>query len=130
MDQENCARVTRASAAKKRTAAAASFSEDQAPATKKRVVLGELPQLSNAIPSNPGSGIEPKKLKGKGKVQVKKAETLPTPSPPNDEKTNADANSELDDPQICSADVTDIVKYLRDLEVRNCFCNFLVMANG
>jgi cyclin A len=44
-EQENCTRVTRA--AKKRAAALAS-TEDQ-PLNKKRVVLGELPNLSNAI---------------------------------------------------------------------------------
>ncbi|KAJ4701673.1 Cyclin [Melia azedarach] len=116
-DQENCVRVTRA--AKKR--AAAVNAEDQ-PANKKRVVLGELSNLSNVVVSvNPSLKPESQKPKGKSKTKVKRAlvptkeETKTTKK--EDVEPDVDIDEKSDDPQMCGPYVSDIYEYLHKMEV-------------
>ena len=106
-DLENNVRVTRL--AKKR--AAAGPDSQQQPATKKRVVLGELPNKSN-VPVTQELDSEPQKLKCRSKKKVKKAVT-------SNVKENAvdDSDTKSDDPQMCSAYISDIYEYLHNLEV-------------
>lgn len=120
-DQENCVRVTRA--AKKR--AAAVNAEDQ-PANKKRVVLGELSNLSNVVVSvNPSLKPESQKPKGKSKTKVKRAlvptkeETKTTKK--EDVEPDVDIDEKSDDPQMCGPYVSDIYEYLHKMEVSRRF---------
>ncbi|CAA7041630.1 unnamed protein product [Microthlaspi erraticum] len=103
-DKENFVRMTRA--ATKRKASMAAIIDDER-LGKKRVVLGELPNLSNisAIPRK--SGRAPTKQQKK-KV-VSKAETT-TKEP------NIDIDTRSDDPQMCAPYVTGIFEYLRQME--------------
>nr|QYW07159.1 cyclin A3-1 [Dimocarpus longan] len=108
-DQENCARLTRA--AKKRAASA--VVSDEQPLTQKRVVLGELPTLSNAIvPLNRG----PQKPRGKTKPKRKAKRALEPPKVAKKEDV-VDVDFTSDNPQMCGAYATDIYEYLRDMEV-------------
>ncbi|XP_010277154.1 PREDICTED: G2/mitotic-specific cyclin C13-1-like [Nelumbo nucifera] len=101
-DQENCMRVTRA--AKKRAAAALAATQSlQLPANKKRVVLGELTNLSSLV-SNQLSGLEPRKPK----CRVKKKEQKPVVP---------DIDADSDDPQMCAHYAPDIYQYLHSMEV-------------
>ncbi|OAY22996.1 putative cyclin-A3-1 [Manihot esculenta] len=108
-DQENCVRVTRA--ATKRAAAMAPL-KDQ-PVLKKRVVLGELPNLSNVVVSvNKGSGGLTQKQKIKPKPKAKKAIIVK-----KDEASKGDIDGTSDDPQMCGPYASDIYEYLHKLEV-------------
>jgi cyclin A len=111
-EQETSVRVTRA--AKKRAATATA--DEQAP-TKKRVVLGELPNLSNVIvPANPGSGAGPQKPKCKTKTKkVTKSATTAAVKPAG--TAEKDTNSKPDDPQMCEPYVSEIYEYLHKMEV-------------
>ncbi|XP_062158454.1 putative cyclin-A3-1 [Alnus glutinosa] len=111
-EQETSVRVTRA--AKKRAATATA--DEQAP-TKKRVVLGELPNLSNVIvPANPGSGAGPQKPKCKTKTKkVTKSATTAAVKPAC--TAEKDTNSKPDDPQMCEPYVSEIYEYLHKMEV-------------
>lgn len=121
-DKENCVRVTRAA-----TKRASSAMADEQVSTKKRVVLGELPHLSNAaVQENRSSGIEPQKQKWGKKTKAKKALPMTTMV-----KTTQDTDTKLDDPQLCGPYVSDVYDYLHELEVMGflllvLFC-FLVM---
>ncbi|KAI4316648.1 hypothetical protein L6164_024608 [Bauhinia variegata] len=111
-DKENSVpeRLTRA--AKKRAAAA--IADLHAP-TKKRVVLGELPDLSNAlVRKKPDYGAETQKEKGGTKRKVRKV--LPTTTAKTPAKSG-DGEVKLDDPQMCETYVSDIYDYLRTMEV-------------
>ncbi|KAH8516409.1 hypothetical protein H0E87_004667 [Populus deltoides] len=103
-EQENCTRVTRA--AKKRAAALAS-TEDQ-PLNKKRVVLGELPNLSNAIVSSN----EPQKQKAKAKPKARKGA-----STKKEGVLKEDVDGNPEDPQMCAPYASDIYEYLHKMEV-------------
>lgn len=108
-DQENCVRVTRA--ATKRAAAMAPL-KDQ-PVLKKRVVLGELPNLSNVVVSvNKGSGGLTQKQKIKPKPKAKKSIIVK-----KDEASKGDIDGTSDDPQMCGPYASDIYEYLHKLEV-------------
>ncbi|CAN1274290.1 CYCA3-4 [Linum perenne] len=101
-DQENCSRLTRA--ARKRAAAAMTPADEQ---KRNRVVLGELPQLSNVGPSRP----DKRKAKAKANPKPKrksKAKTVDAGSEDRDGLT--------DDPQMCTPYVSDIYEYLHKLE--------------
>ncbi|XP_050214756.1 putative cyclin-A3-1 [Mercurialis annua] len=123
-DQENCVRLTRA--ARKRAAATAALStppEDQ-PMLKKRVVLGELPNLSNAVvavsAANTGRNVnlkqrvgntnKAKQPKARRAVIVKKEAT---PSPTAEEVDGGERH----DPQMCGPYASDIYDYLHTMEV-------------
>lgn len=127
-EQMLSARVTRA--ARKRvaaTAAAAAAAVDHTPVTKKRAVLGELPNLSNIAP--PTEPIEPQKplnlrAKGKGKVRkgTKKSAVScklesPQPRKKEDGDRGIDVRTDEDDPQMCREYAADIYEYLRKMEV-------------
>ncbi|CAN1274291.1 Putative cyclin-A3-1 [Linum perenne] len=113
-DQENCSRLTRA--ARKRAAAAMTPADEQ---KRNRVVLGELPQLSNVGPISVDltSGGRPDKRKAKAKAN-------PKPKRKSKAKVvvkSVDAGSEdrdglTDDPQMCTPYVSDIYEYLHKLE--------------
>ncbi|XP_059636409.1 putative cyclin-A3-1 [Cornus florida] len=106
-DKENCVRVTRL--AKKRAAEAMGLAEPkQQPATKKRAVLGELPNSFN-FTGNRNLGSEPKKQKCRSKKNVKK-EIVETSS-----EHNIDA--EFIDPQMCDAYISEIYEYLHNMEM-------------
>ncbi|CAN0905538.1 CYCA3-4 [Linum grandiflorum] len=133
-DQENCSRLTRA--ARKRAAATMTPADDdcspiQHQHKKNRVVLGELPQLSNAGPVlvDLTSGGRPDKRKAKGnpkskqKSKAKKLvkpekEQLPTPEliPPTVDAGIENRDGSPDDPQMCTQYVSDIYEYLHKLE--------------
>ncbi|XP_068654607.1 putative cyclin-A3-1 isoform X2 [Aristolochia californica] len=106
VDKENCVRLTRA--AKKRVAVAAtagtgerSAFEALQPATKKRVVLGELSNVSNV-----GSRLAP---------GTEKPETR---SRKKDKKPEAavDIDAKTEDPQMCGPYASAIYEYLRSME--------------
>lgn len=95
-EKENCVRMTRA--ATKRKASMAAILDDER-ISKKRVVLGELPNLSNI--KNPRKAIKQKKP-----VSIPTLVTV-----------NSDIDTRSDDPQMCGSYVTSIFEYLRQLEV-------------
>ncbi|KAK4750500.1 hypothetical protein SAY87_003982 [Trapa incisa] len=122
-EQVGCSRVTRA--ARKRVATV-EIVDDYTPATKKRVVLGELTNLSN---SNIVTGVklsEPRKqlnirAKRKVKKEDKKAPARsklePSGLKKEDEDACTDARDEEGDPQMCRDYVADIYEYLKKMEV-------------
>ncbi|XP_043710712.1 putative cyclin-A3-1 isoform X2 [Telopea speciosissima] len=102
-NKENHKRVTRA--AKKRAASSMPESQSpQLPATKKRVVLGELPNSQSNVVSNPTPILEPKKAK----CRLKKKEVKPA-------GPNIDADTA--DPQMCGPYASEIFEYLRSMEI-------------
>lgn len=112
-EQENCVRITRA--AKKRALSAASGSPN-----KKRVVLGELPNLSNVV--------VPVNTKPVTKPKAKKAITTTLISTTKGSPTKVEIDDSYDDPQLCGAYAADIDDYLHKMEVKtqsflyiNCF---------
>ncbi|KAM1507269.1 hypothetical protein PS1_016907 [Malus domestica] len=106
-DKENCLRFTRSI---KRRAEAAVTPEQLA--TKKRVVLGELPNA--VVPANKVSGaekqIQKRGAKGKAKKAVPLTKTLQQP------ETAKDVHAASDDPQMCAPYARDIYEYLQKLE--------------
>ncbi|GAV74666.1 Cyclin_N domain-containing protein/Cyclin_C domain-containing protein [Cephalotus follicularis] len=110
-EQQKCARVTRLS---KKRAAATGDSQEQA-MNKKRVVLGELPNLSNVVVSvNPSSKAEPPQKQKPSKpkaAKTKKALEI------TDVKKTEGLDAQSDDPQMCGPYVTDILDYLHSMEV-------------
>lgn len=104
-EKEKCVPLTRA--AKKRAAA----TEDQS-ANKKRVVLGELPNLSNIVTVNPSAGVESLKPKCKTKPKAKKKGSRATLA-----KATEEIFEKSNDPQLCGAYASDIYEYLRQMEV-------------
>lgn len=120
-DQETSVRITRA--AKKRAAAAMA---DEQTYTKKRVVLGELKNVSNiSVPIDTTSGAEQQKPKCRSKSKkvknpVTAATTKTTKKPVDTVATDSDGKS--DDPQMCHSYVSEIHEYLREMEV-----NWLLM---
>ncbi|KAF2324313.1 hypothetical protein GH714_012270 [Hevea brasiliensis] len=108
-EQENCVRLTRA--AKKRTAAMTTVEEQ--PLLKKRVVLGELPNLSNVVVTvNKSAADLPRKQKIKPKPKAKKAIAVE-----KDEAPKEDFDGISDDPQMCGPYASDIYEYLHKMEV-------------
>ncbi|KAH0990008.1 hypothetical protein GBA52_001491 [Prunus armeniaca] len=108
-EKENCARVTRSM---KRRAEAAKGQEQ--PATKKRVVLGELHIIQNAVvpANNKSSVVEPQVQKRGAKAKAKKA----LPEKKTETPTTPDIDSTSDDPQMCGPYARDIYDYLHKLE--------------
>ncbi|XAR61938.1 hypothetical protein NMG60_11016494 [Bertholletia excelsa] len=110
-DKENYMRVTRL--AKKRAAEALTTpaSEHRQPANKKRVVLGELSNLSNFTVT---TGTDSKKLKPKPSTRKKvtKAANARTTA-----TTTQDINEKSEDPQMCGAYASDIYEYLHKSEM-------------
>ncbi|GLT93547.1 hypothetical protein SLE2022_113370 [Rubroshorea leprosula] len=117
-DQENCVRVTRAAAARKRAAETAEVVQEQA--KRKRVVLGELPNLSNVVVStsqNVGAATQKPKAKTKTtKVKVAQKMTLEVKEDVSAKK-ELDIDSTNDDPQLCGSYASDIYEYLHEMEV-------------
>nr|GMD88964.1 putative cyclin-A3-1 [Ipomoea batatas] len=110
-DQENCMRVTRL--AKKR--AADGHIVEQQPG-KKRVALGEINVFPNQI-ENLGSKLRSPKTKP-AKRKVKKAVKKVVKVEKVDNAVKDIIDSKSDDPQMCSAYVSDIYEYLRQMEAQ------------
>ncbi|KAK8678581.1 hypothetical protein V6N13_144078 [Hibiscus sabdariffa] len=111
-DQENCVRVTRA-AAKKRTAESAWLTDEKV-VSKKRVVLGDISNLSNVV-----SGKKNQKEQIKGKLKEKTRVVKPAFKASKEETEDdksVDIDAESDDPQMCGHYVSDIYKYLHQME--------------
>ncbi|XP_059636598.1 G2/mitotic-specific cyclin C13-1-like [Cornus florida] len=102
-EKENCVRVTLLT--KKRASEAMGLAEEskQQPATKKRVVLGELPSSSN-IAANPNPGSEMKKPKCRSKNNVKRTS-----------EHHIDAG--FLDPQMCDGYGSETYEYLHNMEM-------------
>ncbi|KAG4147247.1 hypothetical protein ERO13_D05G210300v2 [Gossypium hirsutum] len=117
-DQENCVRVTRA-AARKRAAESAGLIEGRV-MNKKRVVLGDLSNLSNvAVSANKVQGKENKKKQAKGKLKSKTEVAKPNLEVKTDEVSvdkPVDIDAKSVDPQMCGYYVSDIYEYLRQME--------------
>ncbi|KAI5655228.1 hypothetical protein M9H77_32415 [Catharanthus roseus] len=115
-DKENCIRVTRL--AKKRAVEAMAASEQQRP-SKKRVVLGELKNLSSNISSiqtyDFSSGPQ-KQQKNKNKRKAKESLGFEVKEK-KVEEAGIDVFSQSDDPQMCGAYVSDIYEYLHKMEM-------------
>lgn len=114
-ENQNCARMTRAAAKRK----ASSMAVDEIPVSKKRVVLGELPNMSNvvAVPVKPNQERETLKAKSSvntSKKQMKKALMIPVVVP----EPSVDFESRSVDPQMCEPFANDICAYLREMEVK------------
>ncbi|KAF3952232.1 hypothetical protein CMV_022191 [Castanea mollissima] len=105
-EQENCVRITRA--AKKRALSAASGSPN-----KRRVVLGELPNLSNVV------GPVNNKPVTKTKPKAKKALTTTLTSTTKGSPTKVEIDDSCDDPQLCGAYAADIDDYLHKMEMES-----------
>ncbi|XP_062098188.1 putative cyclin-A3-1 isoform X3 [Humulus lupulus] len=123
-EQPQSVRVTRS--ANKRSAAAASLTHDDgdrpSAKIKKRVVLGELTNLSNVV----SSGVDPQKPKRvtktkklKKEVPTDAAAATTTTTDATGEEGNGNSNREptLDDPRMCVPYVSDIYAYLKEIEV-------------
>lgn len=115
-ENQNCARMTRAAAKRKASMAVATTDEDRV--SKKRVVLGELPNMSNVVVSaKPNQERETQKLKSSvnaAKKQVKKALIPVAVIAPS-----VDFESRSVDPQMCGPYASDICAYLREMEVKH-----------
>lgn len=121
--QENSGRVTRL-AAKKR--AADSTGLEQEHAKKKRVVLGEISNLTNVVVSgNRDLGAEIQKAKSKAKSTKLKKAAVPVEKTASESKEGVsdekgkevDSFSEEEDPQMCGPYASDIYEYLHLMEV-------------
>ncbi|XP_024027370.1 putative cyclin-A3-1 isoform X1 [Morus notabilis] len=142
-DKENCVRFTRA--AKRRAAASATAEDQPAAPTKKRVVLGELTNISNAVKEeseSSGVATQKKKRETKSKLtnisnavkeesessgvatQKKKRETkskakkaLPMTKTVTTRQETKETEAKSEDPQMCVPYVSDVYEYLHQIEV-------------
>ncbi|KFK44638.1 hypothetical protein AALP_AA1G284800 [Arabis alpina] len=106
--------MTRAAAKRKASSMEMSTTDDDDRVSKKRVVLGELPNMSNVPVMKPNQEIETQKLKtivNTTKKQVKKALIPVEVTPPS-----VEFESRSVDPQMCEPYATDICSYLREME--------------
>ncbi|CAA7048012.1 unnamed protein product [Microthlaspi erraticum] len=113
-ENQNCSRMTRAAAKRK-----ASMALDEEPVvSKKRVVLGELPNMSNVVvqskPNQEREILKPKPTVIAAKKPTKKAPAM-MPSVAATEPS-VDFESRSVDPQMCGPYVNDISTYLREME--------------
>lgn len=99
-EKENCVRMTRA-ATKRKASMEATIDEERI--NKKRVVLGDLPNMTNIKKPRKATKIPTKQKKS---VSIPTLVTL-----------NSDIDTRSDDPQMCGPYVTSIFEYLRQLEV-------------
>ncbi|CAH9078163.1 unnamed protein product [Cuscuta europaea] len=112
-DKENCSRVTRL--AKKRAAEA--MAAEQEHHSKKRVVLGEIKNDPNVGVNQIFDNSKPKPRQQKLKtLKDVKAEKVTAVEKCQEDEVEIDAKS--DDPQMCSAYVSQIYEYLRQLEAQ------------
>ncbi|KAL0697089.1 hypothetical protein Bca4012_064269 [Brassica carinata] len=105
--QEICVRVTRAAAKRK------AMATEEERVTKKRVVLGELPNLSNVV-----TNLNQKReiAKPTESLGAKLRKTAPLALAAVEFGSDIDARS--DDPKMCGPYVSDIYQYLRDMEYK------------
>ncbi|KAL1222419.1 Cyclin-A3-2 [Cardamine amara subsp. amara] len=107
-EMESCVRITRAAAKRK----AMAIDEDRV--SKKRVVLGELRNVSNvSVLTNLNQKRETRKpKKSLGANLIKSSPVVQTL------ESSSDIDSRSDDPQMCGPYVEDIYEYLREMEVK------------
>ncbi|XP_022952036.1 putative cyclin-A3-1 [Cucurbita moschata] len=113
-ETQNSVRVTRAS---KKRAAMASMPEDQ-PASKKRVVLGELSNIQNvtgSLPQKRRAKSQITKCKPKKRTKVCVAPTIKT-AVLEDNEPKLSIDDILDDPEMKGPYSSDIYSYLRIME--------------
>ncbi|XP_010481909.1 PREDICTED: putative cyclin-A3-1 [Camelina sativa] len=103
-DKENCVRMTRAATKRKAAMAAVTIDGEQISNKKKRVVLGELPNLCN---------IKKPRRKAAKVITTKQKKPVSILTLAN---SNSDIDTRSDDPQMCAPYVTSIFEYLRQLE--------------
>ncbi|CAH2071159.1 unnamed protein product [Thlaspi arvense] len=109
--KEICVRMTRAAAKRK------AMATEEERVNKKRVVLGELPNVSNvAVSANPNQKIEISKPRKSHGAPAKQTKIAPVALATVESVSDIDARS--DDPKMCGPFVTDIYEYLRELEVK------------
>ncbi|KAJ4770813.1 Cyclin family protein [Rhynchospora pubera] len=122
-DKENVAppRLTRAAA---KRASAIEVSDPQPPLKKKRVALGELPNLSNAVRCSTGAvQSKPKKTRSEKKEHESEVRKLSSEkevevsSVSVSNTDNVDEGSDVEDPQMVAPYASDIYQYLRSMEV-------------
>lgn len=107
-EKENCVRMTRA-ATKRKASMAATIDEGRV--NKKRVVLGELPNMSNlSVPNLEREIKKPRKSAARAPMKQRKDTSALDP--------NSDIDTRSDDPQMCGPYVSSIFDYLRQMEVR------------
>lgn len=117
-DLENCVRITRA--AKKRAAAAMAASDShQLQPNKKRVVLGELPNLSN-VAGSPAGVASSAAQKPKFRARKKENEKAKVKAVA---RAVADVDADSEDPQMCGPYAADIFEYLHKMEVMCISCH-------
>ncbi|KAL3505092.1 hypothetical protein ACH5RR_034933 [Cinchona calisaya] len=120
-DKENCVRVTRL--AKKRAAeamAANSQAQLQQRPSKKRVVLGEIKNLSGDVnQSSESQPLKQKKSRPKRKVTEEAFEDKEKKVVVEEKEEDAaiDIDAKYDDPQMCREYVSDIYEYLHKMEM-------------
>ncbi|KAJ0229433.1 Cyclin-A3-4 [Hirschfeldia incana] len=102
-EKEICVRMTRAATKRK----AMATEEEEERFTKKRVVLGELPNVSN---------LNRKRVIPKPATKTLAAPAKQRKNPPVESRSDIDARS--DDPKMCGPYVSDIYDYLREMEVK------------
>ncbi|KAK6938625.1 Cyclin, N-terminal [Dillenia turbinata] len=115
--ENNCGRVTRL--VKKRAAEAAALTPCQQ-LPKKRVALGELPNLSNFV-AVATSDLDSQKPKPKYKKKLKKSgieerPTLTVATTTSGAVSKDEVGEELNDPQMCVSYLSDIYEYLHMME--------------
>ena len=116
-ENQNSTRMTRAAAKRKASTA------DENPVSKKRVVLGELPNNSNvAAPLIPLQERETQKPKSTLVAAKKQTKNPPIPPAAAVLPQTVDFESGSSDPQMCGPYVADICAYLREMEVNNQHC--------
>ncbi|KAL0723137.1 hypothetical protein Bca4012_037736 [Brassica carinata] len=98
-EKEICVRMTRAAAKRK------AMATEEERVTKKRVVLGDLPNVTNLNQKR----VIPKPTKSLG-APAKQRKTAPVVS-------GSDIYARSDDPKMCGPYVSDIYEYLREMEV-------------
>ncbi|XP_009367380.2 putative cyclin-A3-1 [Pyrus x bretschneideri] len=106
-DKENCLRVTRSM--KRRPEVAVTLEQ---PATKKRVVLGELPNA--VVLANKMSGAEKQIQKGSAKGKAKKV--VPLTKTIQQPEAAKDVDAVSDNHQMCALYARDIYEYLQKLD--------------
>ncbi|KAL0753261.1 PREDICTED: cyclin-A3-4-like isoform X2 [Brassica oleracea var. oleracea] len=110
-ENQNSTRMTRAAAKRKASTA------DENPVSKKRVVLGELPNNSNvAAPLIPLQERETQKPKSTLVAAKKQTKNPPIPPAAAVLPQTVDFESGSSDPQMCGPYVADICAYLREME--------------
>lgn len=93
------------------------MAEEERPA-KKRVVLGEITNSSNAVVNAGGSEEPPPQKQPKSKTKCKGVKKAMTTTAKLEETKEKDNEGKSDDPQMCGPYVSEIYEYLHIMEVK------------